>query len=606
VLLGWSIMLAATIVVALVARGVALHMGLERLRGAAQHRLDMISAQLDSEQARFDYLPSLLEMTPSIFRLLDAPNDAALRGEVNRYLQGVNATAGASTLYVLDEAGVGVAAADWNEASTPIGVDLSFRPYVQDALSLGRGRFYGVGVTSTRAGYYLSYALFANGRRRGVATVKVDMEDMQQAWSKLPGIVLLADQRGVIILSSREDWKFRPLAPLAPQVLVDIAKIRPYGHAALVPLTWNTRPLLNPDADVVGVDKLRYLVTERRVNQEQWRLLVLDDVEPVQSGARLVGVSFALAMAALWLLGVTLWQRRRAVRQQLASRAALQAAHDSLETGIALRTLELRSANTLLRDEVEARKAIEADLRATQNELVHAGKMAALGQMSAGMVHELNQPLGALRTLSDNACVLLDQQRTGDVRSNLQRISNLVDRLGRLTYQLKAFAHKADAPRTPVAVAQAIANAQFLVSHRMRAHGVTFDVQLPVPALTVLADDARLEQVLANLLGNAIDAMSASPERRLLVVAHAVDGRCVIAVSDSGPGIRLDMLPRLFEPFTTTKPAGEGLGLGLMISAHIVREFGGSLRACNPEAGGARLMIELPLAPATQGGIEHE
>ncbi len=164
--LGWIAALAIIAAAALAGHEAALRSGLERLRDAAGHRLDMVSAGLESDLARFEYLPSLLEMTPSVFALLDAPTNPALRDEVNRYLQGINAMAGASNLYVLDRSGVGLAASDWKESGTPVGADLSFRPYVKEALANGRGRFYGVGITSKRAGYYLSYALQREGRAR--------------------------------------------------------------------------------------------------------------------------------------------------------------------------------------------------------------------------------------------------------------------------------------------------------------------------------------------------------------------------------------------------------------------------------------------------------
>jgi two-component system C4-dicarboxylate transport sensor histidine kinase DctB len=600
-LLRGSAAFALVVAAALVGHAIATRYGLNRLHEAAQHRLDLVGAGLEGNLERFDYLPSLLDRMPSIFALLDAPGDATLRDEVNRNLQGINATAGSSTLYVLNLSGVGVAASDWNEPSNPIDVDLSFRPYVKEAIANGRGRFYAVGVTSKRAGYYLSYALYRQGRLRGIAIVKVDLEGMERVWSKLPGIVMIADERGVIILSSREEWKLRPFAPMTAQSLAEIATARPYGNAGLVPLEWTALEHLGVDADIVSLFNTRYLASARPANQDRWNLLVLDDTAPVETAARVVGMTAALAMAVLCLLGVTLWQRRRALRHKLASQADLQAAHDSLESKVTLRTAELHSAAALLRDEVETRKAIEADLRATQNELIHAGKMAVLGQMSAGMVHELNQPLGAMRTLSDNACVLLDQDRLGDVRGNLQRIAHLVDRLGRFTYQLKAFAHKTNAPGVPVSIQQAVSNAQFLVSQQLRERGVELDVQVHPLGLSALAEPVRLEQVLANLLGNAGDAMAASAVRRLRVEAGVANGCCTIKVSDTGPGIRADILPRLFEPFTTTKPAGAGLGLGLMISAHIVREFGGSLRATNLDSGGACFVIELPLAATAQG-----
>jgi len=596
---GWIASLAIIAAAALSAHDAAMRSGLDRLRDAAGHRLDMVGVGLESDLARYEYLPSLLEMTPGVFALLAAPGNPVLRDEVNRYLQGINATAGASNLYVLDQAGVGLAASDWNDPGTPVGTDLSFRPYVKEALAHGRGRFYGVGITSKRAGYYLSYALRHQGQQRGVATVKVNLEDSELAWKKLPGTVLLVDERGVVILSSREDWKFRPLAPLAPKVLADIASMRPYGEATLASLDWREAERQPGDPVLVSVDGIGYLSSSRPVRQSGWRLVVLDEVAPVRAGARYSAITAALGTSVLLLLAMVLWQRQRAIHHKLASRTALQAAHDSLEAKVAARTVELRRTVALLGEEVEARKAIEADLRATQSDLVHAGKMAALGQMSAGVVHELNQPLGAMRTLSDNACVLLEQDRLEDVRGNLLRIAHLVDRLGRLTYQLKAFAHKTSPSGVPVALQQVIANAQFLVSQRLRDNGVELVVQVQPAALAALADEARLEQVLVNLLGNAIDAMAASPLRRLQVQAGVVDpapDRCLIRVSDTGPGIRADILAHLFEPFITSKPAGAGLGLGLMISAHIVREFGGSLRAHNLDGAGACFEIELPLA----------
>jgi two-component system, NtrC family, C4-dicarboxylate transport sensor histidine kinase DctB len=597
-LLAWMASLAIIAGAAMVAHDAAMRSGTDRLRGAAGHRLDMVGAGLESDLARFEYLPSLLEMTPSIFALLDAPANPALRDEVNRYLQGVNVTAGASNLYVLDRSGVALAASDWNEAGTPVGTDLSFRPYVKQALAQGHGRFYGVGITSKRAGYYLSYALRQQGRQRGVATVKVDLEEAQGSWKNLPGHVLLADERGVVILSSRDEWKFRPLAPLTPAMLADIATTRPYGEAGLEPLHWRESTGEGSDGSMVHLGGTGYVTSARPLRRTGWRLVALDDVAPVRADARNLAVTAALGTSVLLLLLTVLWQRQRAVRFKLANRAALQAAHDSLETKVVERTAELLSTNALLAGEVEARRAIEADLRATQGELVHAGKMAALGQMSAGMVHELNQPLGAMRTLSDNACVLLDQDRLLDARSNLERIAHLVDRLGRLTHQLKAFAHKGSPAREPVDLRQVVSNAQFLVSQRLRDNGVEMVVEVP-SGLSVMAEDARLEQVLVNLLGNAVDAMAASSVRRLRVVAdHAQPHKdnCFVRVSDTGPGIRADILPRLFEPFITSKPAGAGLGLGLMISAHILREWGGALRAHNLDGGGACFAIELAVA----------
>ena len=571
----WCGALALVALAAVAGRQLAMQNGLARLREAAEHRLDMLATGLDADLARFEYLPALLEMTPIVTALLGAPSDAGLRDAVNRYLDGVNATAGAEMLYVLDAAGTSLAASDWNRPGTTVGQDLSFRPYVIDALRQGRGRFYGVGITSRKPGYYLSYALRRDQPARGVVAVKVNLEESERAWRLLPGHVMLIDQRGVVILATREDLKFRPLRPLESLQRAEVQRSRPYGEAGLEPLRWSQKEALARDVQIIALDGVVQLASTRALRGAPWQLVVLDDLAPVRVGARYAAITASLAMAVLLLIAVTLWQRRRAVRQKLANQAALQAAHDSLESTVIART---------------------AQLRAAQGELVHAGKMAALGQMSAGVVHELNQPLTAMRTLSESAAILLDKSRLDDVRGNLQRIRGMVDRLARLTSQLKTFAHKGELQLAPVALAQAVADAQLIVAEASKKNGIAIEVDVQPATLAVVAEEAALGSVLVNLMRNAIDAMQASPRRTLRLEARPQEGRAMLRVSDTGPGIPPDILARLFEPFVTSKPAGTGLGLGLVISAQLVRAMDGTLRAANLPEGGACFVVDLPVA----------
>ena len=571
----WCAAIGLVLMAAYIGHQVALQTGLSRLRDAADHRLDMLATGLEADLSRFDYLPALLEMTPVVPALLDAPSDHTLRDAVNRYLDGVNATVGAEMLYVLDPGGSSLAASDWQQPGTTVGQDLSFRPYVIDAIRQGRGRFYGVGITSRKPGYYLSYALRRGERLRGVVAVKVNIEDAEREWRKLPGDVLLIDEREVVILSTRDDLKYRPLAPLEGAQRAEVQRSRPYGEAALQALDWTTLETLAGDVRLVALDGRSHLASTRTLQRTPWRLVVLDELGPVKVLARYAALSASLAMAVLVLVAVTLWQRRRAVRHKLATQAALQAAHDSLEATVVART---------------------AQLRAAQADLVHAGKLTALGQMSAGMVHELNQPLTALRTLSDSARILLDKGRPDDVRGNLQSIGGMVDRLARLTSQLKTFAHKSDAPLATLPLARCIADAQAIVAAELRAHQIEFEADVQPPGLSVMADEAALVSVLINLMRNAIDAMQGAAQRVLSVRARAMgDGdRVIVTVSDTGPGIHADILPRLFEPFVSSKPAGAGLGLGLVISAQLLRAAGGTLKAHNQAQGGACFTVELP------------
>jgi two-component system C4-dicarboxylate transport sensor histidine kinase DctB len=564
-----------------VAHALAMRYALQRLHDTAERRLEVEAARLEGQLARFAYLPSLLETAPEVMRLLESPGDAALRASVSRYLQTLTALAAADNLYVLDRTGLALAAADHESPGTPVGQDLSYRPYVRDALRQGRGAFYGVGITSARAGYYLAYALRARGEPRGVATVKVDLQAAEQEWRELRGDVLMLDEIGVVILSTQDAWKYRPMEPLSAAAREEATQSRRYGAALLQPLAWPVRERLGERVRRIQVDGRDYLVTEQPVNRGRWRLLLLEDEAPAHVSARWAAVSAALVGVVVLLALMVESQRRREIRQRLASREALQAAHDSLDRKVQERTAELRAA---------------------QNELVHAGKLAVLGQMSAAMVHELNQPLAALHTLSDNAVLLMERGRLDETSQNLRRIGQLVERLGRLTQELRVFAHKSGEPVRPVPVHKAVQEAASVLSHRLRERDIVLSVEVQPADLAVAAEETRLQQVLGNLIGNAIDALESVAVRRIDIQARARDGDVgEIVLRNSGPAIPPEILARLFEPFVTSKPAGKGLGLGLVISAHIVRAFGGRLQARNLEPNGVEFTIELPIAtPAAQ------
>ncbi|HLF10935.1 MAG TPA: ATP-binding protein [Gammaproteobacteria bacterium] len=219
-----------------------------------------------------------------------------------------------------------------------------------------------------------------------------------------------------------------------------------------------------------------------------------------------------------------------------------------------------------------------------------------LGQMAAGITHELNQPLAALITLSDNSIKLLDMTRTEDVRDNLRITRQLADRMGRIVGQLKVFARKGQAQLEVVSVGDALSNSLLLIEPRRREHDVEIDIRQPETPVFVVADSIRLEQVLVNLLRNAIDAMETAADKRVTVHVELRAGEVLIRVRDRGAGIASESLPHLFEPFYTTKPIGKGLGLGLAISLAIVRSFGGELSATNASDGGAEFDIVLNAA----------
>lgn len=591
-----ALVLLGTLAVSAAAHWIAYDIAFKRqlagVRDSASRRIDAAAAQLTALVARFEYLPALLETTPAVMRLLTQGGGAALTDEANETLARINAVAGADMLFVLEPSGRALAAADWLHPDTTVGHEYRYRPYFADAMSNGRGRFFGIGATSRKPGYFLSYALVASGKTVGVATVKIDPEPVERAWSTRRGDVFATDANGVVILASRPEWKFHALTPLSDEARARIATERAYPPDPPL-LSWVDSNPASAAGRRVSIEGRDNFVTQRTLPELGWTLHSVDTLAPLESSARNAALVAALGAAVVCLLAMAAWQSRHVAMQKLAAQAQLEAAHASLEHRVTERTAQLTALNQSLEAEVETRRAVEHTLHETQGELVHAAKMAVLGQLSAGLAHELNQPLAAMRTLSDNAVVLLDQQRLDETRGNLQRIAQLVGRLGELTRRLKTFAHKPSDEAVATAVNAAVSSAHALLIERMRRQGIAFESSVEPSELCVQANPALLEQVLVNLIANAIDALAGCSTRRIQVRAAMVDDHIELAVTDSGRGIAPEMLPRLFEAFATSKPRGAGLGLGLMISQRITHDFGGRIRAFNNPEGGATFVVEL-------------
>ena len=562
------------------------------LRERGGVRLELHATLLEQELARYHFLPGAVQLNPAVPAFLRDPRrDAAATDRVDRFLQALNAEAGASELYVLDRAGKVLAASNWDTEISFVGVDLSYRPYFQDAVRAGLGRFYGIGTTSGEPGYYYAKPIVDGGSMLGVAAVKVSLDKLQSPWRRSPTTAAMAvDGDGVVILASEPGWKYRTLEPLPRAVLDRVKATRQFENVPLEPLGIRTEREFDGGTRVVSLPydeaggRRRFLLQEWVLSPSGWRMIVLSDLEGLGAAIRAAQATAGLGSGSAMLLVLFLRQRRRVIGLELAAKTALEHANLELE-----RKVEERAR----------------DLLAAQDELVHASRLAALGQMAAVVAHELNQPLAALRTLSDNAVTLLRRRRAAEAEDNLGMIAQIVDRMARISGQLKLFAAK---PRTvggPVSIGPCVEHALALLQPRVREQGVTVDAAVPAD-LRAQADAARLEQVLVNLLGNALDALRDREGGRIEVSAgRDGGGRVVISVRDDGPGVPPELLPRLFEPFFTTKQTGSGLGLGLTISEGIVGEFGGTLRARNRPAGegdGAEFVVALPEATLAGGG----
>lgn len=583
----------------------ALTRSFQDLHDRGQNTLNLAESTIRGQLERFERLPELLADQRAIRSLLLAPRDPDLIMAANTYLRDTAELLGASDLYVMYRDGVTLAASNFDQPLSFVGGNFAFRPYFFDAMAGGQGRFYALGTTSNKRGYYFGAAIDVAGQRLGVMVLKVDVDDLERAWVSEDLRIIVTDPEDIVFLSNRPDWLFHAFGALTPDRLARTQETRRYANATLGEIDFQTRSdragfrlLSGHGRDAVGSE---YLVVKSHMPQADWTVQVLLPTRMARMQAAASVAIGVLAAGLLGLMALIIWQRRR----QMALRLEMeQAAKDDLERQVALRTSQLRAANVALEDEVTERRATEAQLRKTQSELVQAGKLAALGQMSAALSHEFNQPLGAARNYAENAQLLLEQDRREEAQGNITRILGMIDRLTRISRHLRNFARKPNQQLRAVALNESITEAQELLGWRLRKTGVTLDIDLGATPLQVVAGPVRLQQVLVNLISNAIDAVEGLEDKRLHLRAQAVGTRVQVSLRDHGPGVADGLQARIFDPFFSTKEVGKGLGLGLSISYNIMRDFGGSLSVENHPQGGAVFTLDLQSAAASAEAAE--
>ncbi len=589
--------------------------GIATARSESNHRLDLFASAVDGVVKRLEPIPATIQLNQDVLALLREPDRPDRIRVVNDYLRRLNAHVGSISAFVMNDRGVVLASSGLDgRTDNSIGDDFSFRPYFLEALSGRVGRHFAIGIRTNRPGYFVSHPIHDGSRVVGVAAIKISLDPIDETWEMLGAPGLLADTNQVVIMASDPSWRYKALAEMPLERRVHLQLTRMYN---------NSRVLRFPvDVEFVDDQNVRMLshtlrdgstlaagagtmVLSRKLDGIDWRLMIFIDLNPARQHAIVSGFMAAVAAGFVVLLLLHLAQRRRILRQRLEARQMLERVNAELELKVVDRTSDLTAANERLRCEAAEREQVERNLRDAQSELIHAAKMAMLGQLATGITHELTQPLGAIRTLSGNA---IEFQRRGDATAlsgNLQIITRLADQMGGIIQPLKGFARKSQPIPTRADVAQAVSNALFLYELPLRKKEVTVVNRCVVGRLSAWCDPNRLEQVLINLIGNAIDAMGSATHRTLTLDATLEPerqggprgARVRIDVLDTGPGLSEAVSTRLFEPFFTTKASGTGLGLGLLISRDIVREFHGDIEAANRPEGGARFSVRLPMGP---------
>ncbi|WP_312222059.1 sensor histidine kinase [Rhizobium rhizoryzae] len=540
-------------------------------------------------------LPLILARDRDVTDTLTAPTQEHLDA-LNRKLQDLVEGTNASVIYVIDRRGVAIASSNWREPSSFVGVDYSFRQYFSRAMAEGKAEHFALGSISLRPGLYISQRVGPPDNPIGVVVAKAEFDQLERDWRDAQRPTYVTDAHGVVLITSIESWRFMVEAPLSPPVQAEIRSSLQFGDAPLLPLPITRERQLSGDAATIdallpGASVAGFVEMSLPVPSTPWSLRYLLPVQPQldNSVGQAQVLSMAILLPLLGLAALVIWRRQTSLRHI----AAEQAARIELERRVLERTTDLSRARDRLEAEIADHRATENRLQGVQEELVQANRLAILGQVAAGVAHEINQPVATIRAYADNAITYLDRQREDAARDNLTEIAGLTERIGSITEDLKALARRGRSAAEPVDMREAIAGALVLLKSRFSGRLDRVEIRAEEQDLYAIGNRLRLEQVLINLIQNALEAVEPVADGAVVVSAGRDADRIHIRIEDNGGGIAPAIQEQLFSPFNSSKE--KGLGLGLVIAKDIVTDYGGKL-SVETSSQGTIFLIDLKQA----------
>ncbi len=530
----------------------------ESTRNRAELRIALYGGNMLSELRQNAIVPQLLARDPTLIEALQSANYSLSTQRLISFVDEI----GAASLMLFDTDGRTVAATDRNR----LGSAHRSQPYFVDAIRSNATIFSVIQQEPGGYRFFYSRRIQDRGTTMGVIVAEVDLQKFERAWAGISDAVIVTDSTGQIVLATEPRWRglteAEALANQTPQGAIE--------RAIQATADWTALP---PDAYLQGEAVMRL---ESRVNFRGWRMVSYTTYASVRERVNGVLALEVMGFAILLALAFYFLSRRTAGKAALFQRESA----------------ELRALNNALQREIAERKRVQENLVVAEQTLEQSSKLAALGEMSAAVSHELNQPLAAMKTYLAGARLLLRRGRQEEALSSFGRIDDLIERMGAITRQLKSYARKGQQALSPVNMGDALASSLSLMEPQLRQRQVQIQRILPEQPVEVMGDRMRIEQVLVNLLRNALDATKSERTPKIEIILSAGE-TVTLTVRDNGPGI--DDLDALFEPFYTTKLPGDGVGLGLAISSGIVNDLGGRLTARNGQAGGAVFEMQLPV-----------
>ncbi len=565
----------------------------EQTRIDANLNTALLRTVLEKQRA----LPLVLSKDKELADALAMPSAVAI-DQLNRKLEALAEGTQAAVIYLVGLHGYAISASNWREPDSFVGNDYKFRPYFNDALKNTNAEYFALGNVSLRPGLYISRRVDGPNGPLGVVVVKLSFDQLESDWNETGRPTFVTDNRNIVLITTMPSWRFMTIGELQPQTVETIRNSLQFGDAPLKPLPLSLKPVAGDDMVLVdailpgSARSTDFLAIRSHVPSTPWLMYSLAPIrQPVEAAIREARlIAFIILASIATVAGILLRRRQRVV----ARIADAQRRQIELEQRVAERTLDLISARDRLESEINEHHKTEGMLQGVQQDLVHANRLAIMGQVAAGVAHEINQPVATIRAYADNARTFLDRKRLDDAAENLAEIAALTERIGTITGDLRAFARKGHRASEPVPLAQVISGALVLLRSRFAGSMDQLDIELPAPDLCVFGHSIRLEQVLINLFQNALEAVeSKGNDGHIEVRTKALSKSVVLTVSDNGSGIPQHILDNLFTPFNTSKE--RGLGLGLVIAKEILTDYGGKI-SVKSSANGTLFRVEFKKA----------
>jgi two-component system, NtrC family, C4-dicarboxylate transport sensor histidine kinase DctB len=526
-----------------------------------ENRAAFFANTIDDALRRLWHLPFVISQNEAVVAALQNGNGAALSPQLKEFAQ----SADADHIFLMDLNGKTIAASNFQSTDSFIGNNYMFRPYFRDAIRGGTGQFFAIGATTGEPGYFVSAPVRdGGGKIIGVIVVKTGLDSLNRAWQNSGERILVSNPDTVVLLASDNNDQFRTLQPLTEPARQNLEKAQQFGDQPLLPLGWQVG-----SNGRVTLDGAEYLLARAQIKQQDWTVYLLSDLTGIRLRAGLViaGVLAALFGVIIAITGFRSARLREALWKSDADRVRLTR-------------------------EIEVRRAAESDLKVAKDGLERASRLAALGQLSASITHELGQPISAMRNY------LTAEEIAADAPPNSlnPQLSGLVNRMQNINNQLRFFAAPGVEDSRVFDLRRANNAATELVAHGMRAANVSLSRNYAAEPVWVAGNQQRIEQVLVNLLRNAIDAVAEHGLRQIAVRVDHSGARAFVRITDTGGGLEGRSMEDLQEPFMTTKSSGVGMGLGLAISAQIAKDMHGTIEAQDAQHSGAEFTLWLPLS----------